>query len=97
MLGLLLVQDAFAGGSLPAAMTAMVTTDVVASWILGTVLFDARPRLDGPTLWGSAVAVGFIALGVVALANSPTVPSSCPYPTRRTTGASSFIARQMVA
>jgi hypothetical protein len=70
--GMLLVQDAFAGGSLPAAMTAMVVTDVVASWITGTVLFDARPRLDGATLLGSALAVGFIVLGVVAMANSPT-------------------------
>ncbi len=73
LLGTVLVQDAFAGGSLPAAMTAMVITDPVASWIAGTVLFDARPTFVAGTLSGSAVAAGFIVLGVGALANSPTL------------------------
>jgi len=73
VLGMLLVQHAFAAGSLPAAMTAMVITDPVASWIAGSVLFDARPQVSAEVLAGSAVGVGFLALGVVALANSPTL------------------------
>jgi drug/metabolite transporter (DMT)-like permease len=72
-LGLVLVQDAYAGGSLPAAMTAMAITDPVASWIAGSILFDARPQVSAATLSGCVVAVGLIALGVAALANSPTL------------------------
>jgi hypothetical protein len=73
LLGLVLVQRAFAAGTLPAAMTAMVVTDPVCSWIAGTVLFDAGPRWDAGMLAGSAAGVGLIALGVAALANSPTL------------------------
>jgi drug/metabolite transporter (DMT)-like permease len=73
VLGMLLVQHAFAAGSLPAAMTAMVITDPVASWIAGSVLFDARPQVSAGVLAGSAAGVGLLALGVVALANSPTL------------------------
>ena len=73
VLGMVLVQHAFAAGSLPAAMTAMVITDPVASWIAGSILFDARPQVSAGVLAGSAVGVGLLALGVVALANSPTL------------------------
>jgi drug/metabolite transporter (DMT)-like permease len=73
LLGLVLVQRAFAAGTLPAAMTAMVVTDPVCSWIAGTVLFDAGPRWGAGVLAGSALGVGLIALGVAALANSPTL------------------------
>jgi drug/metabolite transporter (DMT)-like permease len=72
-LGLVLVQDAYAGGSLPAAMTAMAITDPVASWIAGSILFDARPQVSAATLTGTVIAVGLIAIGVAALANSPTL------------------------
>jgi drug/metabolite transporter (DMT)-like permease len=73
LLGMLLVQDAFASGSLPAAMTAMTITDPVASGIAGTILFDRRPPLHPGALAGALVAVGLIAVGVAALANSPTL------------------------
>jgi drug/metabolite transporter (DMT)-like permease len=73
LLGLLLVQDAFAGGSLPAAMTAMAITDPLASWVAGILLFDARPQLSVAALSGYGVAAGLIAVGVGALANSPTL------------------------
>lgn len=89
LLGLVLVQRAFAAGTLPAAMTAMVVTDPVSSWIAGTVLFDAGPRLGAGVLAGSALGVGLIALGVAALANSPTLrddsrsPANPPVPAPR--------------
>jgi len=89
LLGLVLVQRAFAAGTLPAAMTAMVVTDPVSSWIAGTVLFDAGPRWGAGVLAGSAVGVAFIALGVAALANSPTLrdesrsPATQPVPAPR--------------
>src|SRR5262249_39911117 len=72
-LGMVLVQDAFATGALSAALTAMAISDPVASWLAGTVLFDAEPRPGLATLSGSVLAVGLIAAGVVALANSPTL------------------------
>jgi drug/metabolite transporter (DMT)-like permease len=82
-LGLVLVQDAYAGGSLPAAMTAMAITDPVASWIAGSILFDARPQVSAATLSGCVVAVGLIALGVAALANSPTLRDESRSPDTR--------------
>jgi hypothetical protein len=66
-----LVQDAFASGSLPAAMTAMLVADPVASWIWGSVVFDrVRPAL--PTLGAMAVSAVLIGIGVALLAYSPT-------------------------
>ncbi len=73
LLGMLLVQDAFASGSLPTAMTAMTITDPVASIVAGAVLFDAGPPVRPGVLPWYVVAVGLIALGVGVLANSPTL------------------------
>lgn len=73
VLGAILVQNAFAGGSLPTALTAMTITDPVASWLAGVAVFDARPALNPGTVSGSAAAIALIALGVVVLATSPTL------------------------
>jgi drug/metabolite transporter (DMT)-like permease len=73
LLGLLLVQEAFASGSLPTAMTAMTITDPLASWIAGAILFDVQPPMGVTTIAGCAVAIGFIAAGVGRLANSPSL------------------------
>jgi hypothetical protein len=69
----LLVQDAFASGSLPTALTAMTITDPVASWVWGAVVFDATPPTGLWTLLGYAGCGLLIATGVVTLAHSPTL------------------------
>ncbi|GLY75714.1 DMT family transporter [Actinoallomurus iriomotensis] len=66
--GTVLVQNAFAGGSLPTALTAMTITDPVASWIAGVVVFGGRPAVGAGAL-GAGVLV---AAGVALLASSPT-------------------------
>lgn len=73
LLGLVLVQTAFARGSLPAAMTSMTIVDPVASWIAGTLLFDAQPVFGPRMVLGSVLAAILIITGVVTLAYSPTV------------------------
>jgi hypothetical protein len=73
LLGLVLVQEAFAAGTLATALTAMTIADPLASWIAGTVLFDAKPAVSAFALGGSALALVLIAIGVVTLANSPTL------------------------
>jgi len=73
VMGSLLVQDSFAHGSLPTALTTMTITDPVASCVVGVVLFDA---VRGPTpheLTELAGAGLLIALGVAILANSPNL------------------------
>jgi apolipoprotein N-acyltransferase len=72
LVGTVLVQNAFAGGSLPTALTAMNITDPVASAIAGVVVFDARPAMNPGTLWATAAAVLLVASGVAVLATSPT-------------------------
>jgi drug/metabolite transporter (DMT)-like permease len=73
LLGTVFVQNAFAGGSLPTAMTTMTITDPVASWIAGIVLFDAKPALGPGGTTGTVLAFAAIALGIAALATSPTL------------------------
>jgi drug/metabolite transporter (DMT)-like permease len=68
--GGLLVQQAYASGSLPTAMTATTITDPVVSYIAGAVLFDVTANLDLGLL---LVSGGLVAAGVVLLANSPTL------------------------
>lgn len=66
-----LVQDAFASGSLPAAMTAMLVADPVASWVWGALVFD-RVRPSPATLTAMAASAVLIGIGVALLAYSPT-------------------------
>jgi hypothetical protein len=86
LLGTLMVQNAFAGGSLPTAMTTMTITDPVASWLAGIVLFDARPAVGPGGLTGSVLAFASIAVGIAALATSPTLHDEHRVPGRRAPG-----------
>lgn len=71
--GSLLVQDSFASGSLPTALTAMTITDPLASVVAGAVLFDATPPAGLELALALPVSALLIVIGVVLLANSPTV------------------------
>lgn len=73
LLGMALVQGAFARGSLPAALTAMTIVDPVASWIAGALLFDVQPVFATRTMLGCVLAALLIIAGVITLAYSPTV------------------------
>lgn len=73
VVGMVLVQNAFAEGSLPTALTTMNITDPLASGVVGVVVFDARPAVDPSTLWAMAVSIVLIASGVTLLASSPTL------------------------
>jgi drug/metabolite transporter (DMT)-like permease len=70
VVGGLLVQEAFASGSLPTALTAMTITDPVLSYTAGVTLF-AVASTASPAVLVAAAALVFI--GVVLLANSPTI------------------------
>ena len=69
MTGSLLVQDSFASGSLPTALTAMTITDPLLSSVVGAVLFDAAPPAGLELYLGLPAAGLLIAAGVVLLAN----------------------------
>jgi hypothetical protein len=72
IVGSLLVQDSFASGSLPVALTAMTVTDPMASGVAGLLLFDAG--MPGPsTVAGLAGAAVLIAVGVGVVANSASL------------------------
>lgn len=73
LLSMVLVQEAFAAGTLATALTAMTIADPLASWVAGTVLFDAKPVVGPGALAGSVLALVLIGVGVVVLANSPTL------------------------
>ncbi|MBB5873200.1 drug/metabolite transporter (DMT)-like permease [Allocatelliglobosispora scoriae] len=73
LIAALLVQEAFASGSFPTALTAMTIADPVMSWVWGAVLFDARPPASPAALAGLAASGWLIAVGVALLAYSPTV------------------------
>jgi hypothetical protein len=72
-LALLLSQDAFAAGPLPAAMTALTVANPIGGYVLGIVAFHATP----PTRLGSVAAVAaaglLVVTGVIVLAHSPNV------------------------
>jgi hypothetical protein len=72
-MGSLLVQDSFASGSLPTALTAMTITDPLVSSIVGAVLFDAIPPAGVELAVGLPASGLLIAAGVVVLANSATL------------------------
>jgi hypothetical protein len=73
IVGSLLVQESFASGSLPTALTSMTITDPVASTIAGMVLFDAAAPSGLEAAVGLLAAAVLTVTGVVLLANSPTL------------------------
>lgn len=73
LLGLLLGQEAFAAGSLAAAVAAMTIANPVASYLVGVLAFDVTPPSSSGELAAVAGAAALLTLGVVALSNSPTV------------------------
>jgi hypothetical protein len=83
LLSMVLVQEAFAAGTLATALTAMTIADPLASWIAGTVLFDAKPAVSPAALAGSVLALVLIGIGVAVLASSPTLRAA-RHPSPRT-------------
>jgi hypothetical protein len=75
LLGLLLGQEAFAAGSLAAALAAMTIANPVASYLIGVLAFDVTPPSTSGELAAVAGAAVLVAAGVVALSNSPAVLS----------------------
>jgi hypothetical protein len=73
LIAAVLVQDAFAAGSFPAALTAMTIADPLASWLWGAILFDAVPPTAPLALASLILAAALVGVGVSALANSPTL------------------------
>jgi hypothetical protein len=73
VLGMVLVQEAFASGSLATALTATTITDPLVSWAAGGMLFDVRPPLQIATIVGGTLAGALVVVGVALLANSPTL------------------------
>lgn len=98
VVGELLVQDAFAGGSLPTALTATTITDPLCSAVAGAVLFDAVRPSGLQLLLGLPVVGVLIVGGVVLLATSATLhdetdPGSCAPAYRVTSGRAAPAAR----
>jgi hypothetical protein len=73
IVGSLLVQESFASGSLPTALTSMTITDPVASTLAGVLLFDAEPPAGLEALVGLPVAIALTVVGVILLGYSPTL------------------------
>lgn len=71
--GLLLGQEAFASGSLPAAVSAMTVSNPLASYVVGVMAFHVKPPTRPVQLAALAGAGLLLALGTVGLAYSPTV------------------------
>ncbi len=70
-LGGLLVQDAFAAGSLPTALTAMTIADPLASTVVGTFVFHAGAPPGSGVVY--AVVGVLLISGTALIANSPTL------------------------
>jgi len=73
LIAAVIAQDAYGSGSLPTAMTAMIVTDALMSWVWGAVLFDSRPPTSLASLSGLAASGLLLSVGVGLLAYSPTV------------------------
>jgi len=73
IVGTVLVQDAFASGSLPTAVATMTITDPICSGIVGAVLFDAAPPGGWVLFAGLPLCAALVATGVVLLATSATL------------------------
>lgn len=76
--GFVLEQDAFATGTLPAAVTAMTITNPVVSYIVGVLAFHAHFPSSLGGLAALAGAAALVTLGVAGLAHSPTVARHKP-------------------
>jgi drug/metabolite transporter (DMT)-like permease len=74
-IGLLLGQDAFATGSLAAAIAAMTITNPFASYVMGVLAFHTDIQSDPRTIIATAVAAIMIIIGVIGLAQSPLTRS----------------------
>lgn len=85
--GGLLVQDAFAAGSLPTALTAMTMADPLTSAAAGAFLFGTGVGAGAGTLAGYALVGTLLATGVALLANSPTLHDEYPAAAARSTTA----------
>jgi drug/metabolite transporter (DMT)-like permease len=73
VLGLLLEQEAFASGSLAAAVSAMSITNPLASYAVGVMAFQVEVP-DSPGQLAAIAGAGLLlTLGTVGLAHSPTV------------------------
>jgi drug/metabolite transporter (DMT)-like permease len=75
LVGLLLEQGAFAGGSLPSAVAAMSITNPVASYAIGVFAFGVAFPHGASSLAALAGAGALISIGAVGLAHSPLVLS----------------------
>jgi drug/metabolite transporter (DMT)-like permease len=73
LIAAVIAQDAYGSGSLPTAMTAMIVSDALMSWLWGAVLFDSLPPTSLASLSGLAASGLLISLGVGLLAYSPTL------------------------
>ncbi len=71
--GLVLGQEAFASGSLPAAVSAMTVTNPLASYLVGVLAFQVKPPTGATQLSALGGAGLLLALGIIGLAHSPTV------------------------
>jgi multisubunit Na+/H+ antiporter MnhG subunit len=73
VLGLLLEQEAFASGSLAAAVSAMSITNPLASYVVGVMAFHVEVPDSVNQLAAIAGAGLLLMLGTIGLAHSPTV------------------------
>ncbi|MGH3624356.1 MAG: DMT family transporter, partial [Sciscionella sp.] len=71
--GLLLGQEAYASGSLPAAIAAMSIVNPTASYVLGVFAFHTVVPLEPDVLAAMSGAGLLLFAGAVGLAHSPTV------------------------
>jgi drug/metabolite transporter (DMT)-like permease len=77
--GLLLEQDAFATGSLSAAVAAMTITNPIASYLLGVLAFRVMPPTSPGALAALAGSGALLIIGVAALSRTPTVRRPDPW------------------
>lgn len=71
--GLLLGQEAFASGSLAAAVSAASITNPIASYLIGVLAFHVAPP-TGPAALAAVAGAGLLlVVGTLGLAQSPTV------------------------
>jgi hypothetical protein len=74
-----LVQQAYTIGSLPVALTAMTVADPIASWVWSLLFLDSSGGLTLAQLASYLVSAVALAVGSVALINSPaSVPAAAP-------------------